>query len=130
MKVLRILLTFSLALVVACNPIEVENKLVGPSLLKPHIVDKKDTRRYEAYKFLQEERKNLMSIDIHEEKERMNEPEEVKFLRRITELKEVYNDAVRTYRNIGEDQHTFEEFLSQKTVFEQKKRYLIRNFGI
>ena len=130
MKALKLILNLFLIFLLACNPIEVENDFIGPSLLEPHIADRSDTKRYEAFKFLQEERRNLMSIDIHEEKERMNEPEEVKFLRRISELKEVYNDAVRTYREMGEDKHTYKEFLAQKTVFEQKKRYLARNFGI
>ena len=130
MKYFKFLIIFTL--IIACQPTQVDQEPVGPKLLRPKlkaIVGNKP-KTIKAYIFLKNARRTIKSIDIEEEKNRMNAPEEVKFLKRYSELKEVYNSAVTSYRQMGNVEGAYDDFQRQKLVFEQKEHYLNKNFGI
>ncbi|MCR9204887.1 MAG: hypothetical protein NXH75_09935 [Halobacteriovoraceae bacterium] len=126
-----ILLSFGL-IIHSCTPLEKKNGSVGPKLLKVKLgkKSKKFPLKYSAYVFLRQTKKDIERMDFSEELRRLGTPEEVKLRKRAIELRKTFNNAVKSYRNIGSSSAAEEKFEKLKYLMEQQKTYIVRNYGV
>ena len=131
-KFITYTLFLSLLVSMGCTPLDKKEPKIGPNLLEVTFKNEpeKAPTAYSAYIFLIQTREEIQEMKFKEELRRLGTPEEVKLRRRANELKQTFNNAVKSYRQMKQDEEAIQEFEKYRSLVEQQKAYIIKNYGV